>query len=108
MAGQAPGDRVTVTPSLPATTPRRLHRLSQRPAGRLPQPAGPKLPGLVIPENIVGIRRPPMPAPRACGGHEQDRGGERVDPEQRRGAGDGPDMPVALFREAAAGCLEVG
>jgi hypothetical protein len=62
----------------------------------------------VIPENIVAIRRPPMPAPRTCGGHEQDRGDEGVDLEQQRGAGDGLDMRVALFGDGAAGCLEVG
>jgi len=61
----------------------------------LPRPAWPNLPGLVIPENIVAIRRPPMPAPRTCGGHEQDRGGEGVDPEQQRGTGNGLDMRVA-------------
>jgi len=72
-----------------------MHRLSQSPGGRLPRPAWPNLPGLVIPENIVAIRRPPMPAPRACGGHEQDQGGEGVDLEQQRGAGGGLDMRVA-------------
>jgi hypothetical protein len=49
-----------------------------------------------------------MPAPRTCGGHEQDRGGEGVDLEQQRGAGGGLDMRVALFGDGAAGCLEVG
>jgi len=38
---------------------------------------------------------------------EQDRGGEGVDLEQQWGVGDGLDMGVALFRDAAAGCLEV-
>jgi len=64
----------------------------------------------VIPERIVAIRRPAMPgpAPRVCGGHGQDRGGEGVDLEQLWGVGDGPDMWVALFGDGAAGCLEVG
>jgi len=55
----------------------------------LSRPAWPNLPGLVIPENTVAIRRPPMPAPRVCGGHEQDRGGlshERCF-RRRRGSG---------------------
>jgi hypothetical protein len=40
-----------------------------------------------------------------CG---QDRGGEGVDLEQRRGAGGGLDMRSPLFRDGAAGCLVVG
>ena len=40
-----------------------------------------------------------------CG---QDRGGEGVDLEQRRGAGGGLDMRSPLFRDGEAGCLEVG
>jgi hypothetical protein len=31
-----------------------------------------------------------------------------VDLEQQWGVGDGLDMRVALFRDGAAGCLEVG
>jgi hypothetical protein len=98
---RGPGNRYTPPP---ATTPRRLHRLSQSPAGRLPRPAGPNLPGLVIPENIVAIRRPPMPAAVADGTEAAEAW--IWNSHGARAAGWICGSP--LFRDGAAGCLEVG